>query len=572
MPNPVRAVHAFTALAVGDALGWPMEDRGNRVGGTASLKPRWAFESWERRDGGGYAPHVQPLDPGAISDDTQLALAVARSLLRGPDWWEHLTRVELPIWTVYERGGGGATKRAAQSWLSGRPPWSDDRADRRGRYFDAGGNGAAMRCLPHCLIDIPFDELATRLDLDAVVTHGHPYALIGSRVYAYALRYALGRTEPLAFGELLDRVIAGGGEWGRAPQLPDDWRHAADEHHAGYGAAWERAIDKTHALLRTAREGIQQGAIAVDRDTLEQLGVFGRERGAGHITATAAVFLASRYLTQPRQGLLQAAFSRGADTDTLAAMTGGLLGALSPEGWLQPLDQQVQDSDYVVRTAVELIDGHREPPSSPFTTRDRTKLYRFLDTARPGARTDLPLGHAKVMDITDYDSRSQYIRAWTLRTDAGQTIHIKRNDKGRDGKPRWITLSVPDEPLEAEEQRGGLVLLVDDLDRARDFYEAVADLRVTRATRGFVSFGWLAVELDVRRELPLDLAEPTRAAIRFYRSPSGVARAHAALTKRGLHADPAERAGKPLIRTRDPDGHVVEFHTLNGVSPPIQSD
>lgn len=102
-----RARGAFVAAAVGDALGWPMEDRGNRVGGTAKVKPMPRMVPWVRREGGRYAPHEQPIPAGGYSDDTQLLLAVARSRLRGDDWYRHLVEAELPVWLLYERGEEG---------------------------------------------------------------------------------------------------------------------------------------------------------------------------------------------------------------------------------------------------------------------------------------------------------------------------------------------------------------------------------------------------------------------------------------------------------------------------------
>src|SRR3954451_12278840 len=111
-----RAAAAMLFAACGDALGWPVEPRGRRVGGTSGLKPRLAFIDWRRREGGGYAPFQRRIPSGTYSDDTQLMLAVARSLTQGKDWREHLPRFELPALTLYELGGGGAIRSACRSW------------------------------------------------------------------------------------------------------------------------------------------------------------------------------------------------------------------------------------------------------------------------------------------------------------------------------------------------------------------------------------------------------------------------------------------------------------------------
>jgi len=51
-----------------------------------------------------------------------LILSVTRALLCGKQWWEWFCHIELPFWTLYEKGGGGATKRAAKGWTDGISP------------------------------------------------------------------------------------------------------------------------------------------------------------------------------------------------------------------------------------------------------------------------------------------------------------------------------------------------------------------------------------------------------------------------------------------------------------------
>jgi ADP-ribosylglycohydrolase len=150
-----RVEGAFTALAAGDALGWPQEflSRKQRV------QPTPAFRDWQRRSGGRFQPHTEIIRAGEYSDDTQLTLAVARSrLTAGASWWAHFTRNELPLWMLYERGGGGATKRAALSWLRGVAPWKQSEGPAVARYFEAGGNGVAMRVIPHAVFHAEAQE------------------------------------------------------------------------------------------------------------------------------------------------------------------------------------------------------------------------------------------------------------------------------------------------------------------------------------------------------------------------------------------------------------------------------
>jgi ADP-ribosylglycohydrolase len=205
-----NAIGALLAAACGDALGWPVEPRGNRVGGTRDLEPQLRFIEWTRREGGRYAPHERRIPPGTYSDDTQLLLAVARSLVTGEGWWARLTQLELPLWTLYELGGGGAMRRAAQSWAKGIAPWSKEAkpAERR-KYFDAGSNGVVMRIAPHAIYggaDRSFDRVAERIVADGLTTHGHPRALVGALAAGYAIWTALRWRGKLGYGELVKKT------------------------------------------------------------------------------------------------------------------------------------------------------------------------------------------------------------------------------------------------------------------------------------------------------------------------------------------------------------------------------
>jgi ADP-ribosylglycohydrolase len=107
---------AILGLAVGDALGWPNEFPGHRT------KPATRFIEWEKLVGGRFWGYRDRILPGEYSDDTQLTLALARSVLRtgGLDV-EKFAYEELPLWLQYERGG--ADRSRPQHGLSyGRNP------------------------------------------------------------------------------------------------------------------------------------------------------------------------------------------------------------------------------------------------------------------------------------------------------------------------------------------------------------------------------------------------------------------------------------------------------------------
>ncbi len=569
-----RARASFLAWAIGDAMGWPMEDRGNRVGGTAKVKPVPRLVPWVRREGGRYAPHEQRIPAGTYSDDTQLLLAVARSRLRGDDWYRHLVEAELPVWLLYERGGGGALKRSATSWARGRAPWDlEQKQEAAARYFDAGGNGAAMRCMPHVLVGREvrhFASICEYLDADGLATHGHPRALVGSRVLAWALWWALGRRESLGYGELLDRAVEAAPEWSALPSPPGDWTDAQEEVAPRWEIDWGVAVDETLRYLTVARKSMAHGAIAMDRKALEQIGLFGKERGAGTVSAVAALFLATRYTSQPLQGLLSAAFLRNTDSDTVASMTGALLGGLAAGDWLGELPREIQDAKYLDAMARCLAEGNApEPPSLRWEMPMRTHLYRRLDEAKPGGPIDLPIfGASRIKEIEDHQTRSaSFVRSWDVDAELGQTVLIKRYERGKDGKPRWRPLPGTAKPAAKAKRRAGLVREVADLEASCRFYEDVVGLARERASGNFVSFGWLALELGEGRDSAGQLSLPTeeeldvsRQSIRIYLDTSAILSLQPELRRAGLRVGPvSEEEGAARFRCADPDGYVVEF-------------
>lgn len=429
-----KAEGAFLASAGGDALGWPQEMRGARASGTP---PRLEFQAWTRRSGGRFRPYEEAIDAGGYSDDTQLLLAVARSRTTyGPGWWKGFATVELPLWTLYERGGGGATKRAARAWAGGGPPWKTNKNAAVQRYFDAGGNGVAMRVLPHALflagVDDP-SELVRDVMLDGTATHGHPRALVGAVAYAYAAWWLARRTGTLAFGELLDWLLDNSPAWGTFPSSErggGTWLTVAEKVTAsGYERVWAQTVAEMRGLFETARRGIRVGALADDHAVLTELGCFGDSKGAGTVAAAAAAYLTARHAAQPKQGVLRAAFEFGADTDTLAAMTGGLMGCLAGVEWIPGPWLDVQDAEYLRHMASRVaagpagMDGRTVPP--------RPDPRIILSELTRQGNGDLVLGEgmrarAEALTNPKAIARSIAVRAWKLKTIEGQTLYITR--------------------------------------------------------------------------------------------------------------------------------------------------
>ncbi len=499
-----KAVGGMLGAACGDALGWPNE----RVGRSTSDKdrskgPLAEFRKWTRRSGGRYYPHEETIDAGTYSDDTQLILCIARSLRHGTQWWDRFCRVELPFWTLYERGGGGATKRSADAWTDGVPPWSEERKKNDvKRYFDAGGNGVAMRILPHTLFmadrDV-FGPVAQNILLDGIATHGHPRALVGALCYGYALWKSLRRTERLQFGEVIDDLLDNSKDWSSFPESNAalvEWLHAADKQVPDYQGFWSAAVDELSEYLNVCRAGISKGALTIDDDVLRALRCYDRKvSGAGTVAAAAAVYLASRYAPEPMNGVTQAAYAVGTDTDTIASMAGGLLGTISGVEWLSPLKTSVQDSEYlqVMAKALALKDtdtGTVDVPRQGI----RSQVNKFKDDlfkANPGKSLTLPDGRrGEMVSVDEVIGKSGKFKVvfFRIAVDDGQSVEVSKIVKGSFPGRQTPVSAKSSAPAAEGTLNFGIKLPTRELNKAVWFYKEILGLEIKRKTSDLVTF------------------------------------------------------------------------------------
>jgi ADP-ribosylglycohydrolase len=301
-PRSDKYLGAMVGAAIGDALGWPNEYNSKNIR-REPPKNKQMFQKWLRRNSASFWSHEEEIYPGEYSDDTQLLIATARSLQYGENWSKQFTKIELPAWITYERGGGGATKRAATAWKEGNNPWSGKKPDIE-RYFNAGGNGVAMRILPHVFgKEQNPDEVMHQVVLNGIFTHGHPRALIGATLYADALIYLADTTKTLGYGELVDVLLKRKDIWGKLPNLQklDSWLSIADKTlKSKYMEIWDVVVGETIELLETAKEGLSKGALDIGSGVLEKMGCFDRKiNGSGTVTAVAAIYMTSKYASNP---------------------------------------------------------------------------------------------------------------------------------------------------------------------------------------------------------------------------------------------------------------------------------
>ncbi|MFI9806135.1 ADP-ribosylglycohydrolase family protein [Streptomyces sp. NPDC052301] len=278
-----RAVGAVVGSAVGDALGAPFE-----------FGPEGAFSARFPRPGhGGEMCGGGGWDPGEATDDTQLAVLTGESLLeRGgldlPDVFRRFRR-----WAASDPKDVGLQTEAV---LTGGDPWDTAAA----RHFEtnqrAAGNGALMRAAPSA---VHFARSGREATLDAArrlsaLTHGDPAAWEGTAVVHELIRLALFGEDPLtAVPETLAALRPGHRDRYAVVLAPDWHPDLATEFN---GAVWPCLGSAVWALRTTASY----------------------------------------------EEAVRAAIDLGGDTDTVAAVTGALAGAVYgagaiPRRWLEPL-------------------------------------------------------------------------------------------------------------------------------------------------------------------------------------------------------------------------------------------
>lgn len=301
-----KARAAFLGLAVGDALGVPVEFVGRAV------RQRDPVVNMR-----GYGTHRQP--PGTWSDDSSLTFCLAETLTRPggltavPDLADFGRRatnwLDSSYWTATAStfDVGGATRTAIGRLRQGVLP---TQAGPRSELDN--GNGALMRILPlvfHAIWQaeaLDMNAAWTLTEAVASVTHGHPRSTLGCFLYLLVARGLAAGLAPKVACEQMQQLANPWLETGTIPAVVED-------------KYYQRVLNGQLSALAEAE--IQSSGYVVH--TLE-----------------AALWCLLRHDTYAATVL--AAVNLGDDTDTTGAVAGGLAGlaygeAAIPAEWLATL-------------------------------------------------------------------------------------------------------------------------------------------------------------------------------------------------------------------------------------------
>lgn len=320
--------------AVGDALGRAVEGQD-----PAAIRARYGpaglreYQPWRGWRGG---------PTGTITDDTQLTIEVARTLLVSGERFdsEDFAR-RLVDWLPQGRGVGMATRQAVDELMRGKPWWLS------GLDIDSAGNGAAMRAAPvglaHALARTPW-PLRRDAVLSSFPTHTHPVGIGGAVVIAAAVAYCV--REGLRGASALD------------PRGLLEFAAACIDG-TEPGPTLER---KPGGRAVRLRERILEVKGMLARPTDEEVFAYLWNGAFALESVPAALYCALRYPGEPRRAILTAV-NAGYDADSVASMAGNIAGAWcgarrlqaeAPEWWeeLEAREELIALADQLAELAL----------------------------------------------------------------------------------------------------------------------------------------------------------------------------------------------------------------------------
>ncbi|MBB3005138.1 MAG: ADP-ribosylglycohydrolase family protein [Paraburkholderia tropica] len=280
LSQPSRLRGGLFGLLIGDALGVPYEFHS-----AASIPESSAIEMtppahFERAHAG--------VPPGTWSDDGAQALALLDALLRNRELDLDTFADNLLDWV--QRGAftpdgrvfdvGLQTQRAFEQLRSGVPAANAGPDDERDN-----GNGSLMRCLPVVLVTTSRDEAIHLARKQSRVTHGHARAQLTCALYCVT---ALGIVEGLSAADAV--------------------RAAEDE------------------LLQRYADSPDEAELKIVLD-----GRFDAPQGSGYVVDSFWSAIHCVLSTRCYEDCVKRAISLGNDTDTTAAIAGGLAGIVYGE-------------------------------------------------------------------------------------------------------------------------------------------------------------------------------------------------------------------------------------------------
>ena len=289
----IKIHHALYGFIVGDALGVPVEFMSRQLLDDNPVTNMREFGTYH-----------QP--KGTWSDDTTMTLCVYKNIAEGEDykslmndftqWYSH--GYMTPFGQCFDIGV--TTQQALNAYMQGVPP-----LEAGGNKEWDNGNGALMRVLPLlCFSHLSFAERVQKVQNYSALTHRHQRSHIACVFYLEMTRKLLhGQDKFEAYQQTIDQI---------------------KEYYQG-----DKELAVYHRIL--------SGDIhTLPRDKIQS---------SGYVVSTLEAVLWCFLNHDNYKETVLKAVNLGGDTDTIAAITGGLAGLLYgkeniPTEWLDALQNQ----------------------------------------------------------------------------------------------------------------------------------------------------------------------------------------------------------------------------------------
>jgi len=432
--------------AIGDALGWITEFVNSQQiliekFGANRIKN---FYPWKKTVGGRFYGFIDSIKKGSYSDDTQLLLAVARSIKNdGSLDHEYFAKTELTNWLDYARGGGRTVKTAAEKISRKNVSWFNNffNFTVNGEIYDyrqSGANGAAMRVLPIALANFGNTEkIKEEIFCNSIITHGHPRAILGAMLYGYAVNQIITlRPEDFNWDKFLTQI---GLDFPKKFELTfinrieiREWlKEWNKSNNFTFENVYNETIIETQNQLRFIYQSIKKDLSV--QNTLKKIGCYEPEtKGSGIATVIAGIYLATKFHSEPLDAILESVNAIGTDTDTIAAFTGGLIGALHGQNIIPDKWKTVQDIGYLDIIAERLLaisEERLDELSIPKTTNLKLLNNPENDDYEINQPIEfIPLGKGKITSIDRQSTliKGKYNLILGAQLEIGQSILVSK--------------------------------------------------------------------------------------------------------------------------------------------------
>ena len=312
-----RMLSGLIGLCIGDALGVPVE-----------FSTREGLKKHPVTDMIGYGMHDQP--KGTWSDDSSLTFCLGESLCDGYDIFDIAAKIKSWYkegrWTAYDEvfDIGRTTLESIERLIKGKSPFESG-----GRQSKDNGNGSLMRILPLAFYLQNITDTSYKYKVIkevSMITHAHPRAILACAIYVdYAISLLKGNSIQNAMYEMKENII---NFYNNESTYTDELEY------------YKRILSEE--LINCTENEISSSGYVVD--TLE---------------ASLWCFMT----THDYESAVLKAVNLGGDTDTIAALVGGLAGIYygmneMPYKWIEMIPKK----DKIIELGNTLYKIFRELP------------------------------------------------------------------------------------------------------------------------------------------------------------------------------------------------------------------